>query len=398
MKYVICLGDGMSDLPIPECGNKTPLQVATIPNIDFIAQNGQCGLVQTVPEELPPGSDVANMGILGYDPRKYYTGRGPIEAVSLGIDIPPGKIAFRCNVVYIEDEIMKDFSAGHISSEESSKILTELNSKLNTDIVKFFPGVSYRHIVLLDEKYIGLICTPPHDITDKKITEHLPKGSHAQELSDIMHQCAEIMQNSKVNKKRILEGKAPANNIWPWSQGKTPRYPSFESQNHIGGGIVTAVDLLKGIAKLAGLDAPFVEGATGFIDTNYQKKFERALKILEDKDFVYLHIEAPDEMGHIGSVEKKIKAIEDFDKHIVGPMVELQKTRPDIALLVLPDHPTPCKLKTHTRDAVPYAMYIPGIKADSCQKYDEESVKKGNRKIPYSWNLLQTFLQLKNNL
>jgi 2,3-bisphosphoglycerate-independent phosphoglycerate mutase len=391
-KYIICLGDGMSDYPIKEIGNKTPLEKAHTPNMDFIAKNGQAGLILTIPEGFEPGSDVANMSVLGYDPQKYYTGRGPIEAVSLGIEIPPGKVAFRCNFVFIQDNIMKSFSAEHITKEESAAIIDELNDALSGKGVQFYTGVSYRHILLADQKYLDLKCIPPHDITDKDISEYLPIGTYSEELLSVMHACNEIMAKSKINKQRISRNLAPANHIWPWGQGSAPALKSFQELYGHSGGVITAVDLLKGLGMLAKLETPNIEGATGYIDTNYKGKIKAALKILENKDFVYIHIEAPDEAGHLGDVDIKIKAIEDFDRKVVGEILKYQADNPGTRVMVLPDHATPCELKTHTKDPVPVALYYQGIEADAALSYSENEVKQGTLSFPNPWELLKYFL------
>lgn len=385
----------MSDLPLKELGGKTPLQYAATPNMDWIAKNGQTGLIKTVPDGFKPGSDVANLSVLGYDPRKYYTGRGPIEAVSIGIDIPDGQIAFRCNLVTIQDETMVDFTAGHISTEESAELLAGLNNQLQFPQVRFYAGTSYRNMMLIDDAFLDLECVPPHDITDKQVTLFLPKGTNQIKMQKLMADCRAILNQSVGNKKRQAAGKRPATDIWPWGQGKPLKLPSFKSVYGIEGGIVTAVDLLKGIGKLAGLETPSVQGATGLLDTSYHNKMQEAYRILKVHDFVYIHIEAPDEMGHMGSVENKIKAIEDFDKNIVGSALAFQKEHSDVRMMVLPDHPTPCSLKTHTADPVPVCMFYQGIKPDASQCYGEASVASGVLKFNYAWELLSYFINNK---
>jgi 2,3-bisphosphoglycerate-independent phosphoglycerate mutase len=396
-KFIICLGDGMADEPLASLGGKTPLQAANIPNMDFIAKNGQSGLVSTVPEGLKPGSDVANMGILGYDPRIFYTGRGPIEASSLGISVPEGKIAFRCNLVCIENDIMSSFTADHVTSEEGDALLTELNTNFSDSEIQFFSGVSYRNIALMDESLLELTCIPPHDISDQNVQPHLPTGPNEEILRNIAKKCADILSQSPINQTRVENGKKPANQIWLWGQGKTPKFDSFEDKYGIKGGIITAVDLLKGIGKLTGLQTPTVEGVTGFLDTNYKGKVDAALDILEKEtgQFVYIHIEAPDEAGHMGDEQLKIKAIEDFDLKVVGPVLDYQKKNPDVSILVLPDHPTPCAIKTHTSKPVPWAIHYPNIEADICDAYDEEASEKGPKSFDFPWLLLDYFLERK---
>jgi 2,3-bisphosphoglycerate-independent phosphoglycerate mutase len=394
-KYIICLGDGMADEPVEILGGKTPLEVADAPNMTQLAKEGQVGLVHTVPEGLHPGSDVANMGILGYDPNEYYTGRGPIEAAAMGISVPEGKLIFRCNLVTIENGIMKDFTAGHISNEEGAQLLNELNEHFGVDVAEFFPGVGYRNIALLDEKFLNLTSTAPHDITDKPVQDFWPKGDTENDLLSFIEECQTVMAKSEVNQKRIKEGKNPATSIWPWSQGPLPKLPSFKEKYNLTGGIVTAVDLLKGLGKLSGLETPHIDGATGFIDTNYANKVKAGFEILENHDFLYLHIEAPDECGHMGDAKLKTKAIEDFDKNVIGPVMDYQKENPDTVILVLPDHPTPCNIKTHTNAAVPYILHYPGIESDTAVHYDEFSAEKTNTVHHTPWELLEHFLHQK---
>jgi 2,3-bisphosphoglycerate-independent phosphoglycerate mutase len=393
-KYIICLGDGMTGLPEKSLNDKTPLALAQTPNLDFIVKNGIGGTVQTIPKGFSPGSDVANMGLLGYDPEKYYTGRGPIEAASLGISVPKDMLAFRCNFVNISNDIMKDFSAGHIDNRDAQLLIEELNAHFDNKLVHFFAGVSYRNIVLLNSKYIDVKCTPPHDVSDKNIKEYMPKGKYAEELIAFMQECQQILVNSEINRKRLENNKCVANNIWPWSQGKMPDFPAFKDLYKLDGGVITAVDLLKGIGKLAKLETPFIEGATGYLDTNYQGKIEAALKILENQDFVYIHIEAPDEAGHKGDVALKIKAIEDFDKKIVAPMLAFQKAHKSCRIMVLPDHATPCVLKTHTTDLVPFGIYYPDINKDDNETYGEHLNNSTQYCFKKASELLKFFLSI----
>ena len=392
-KYIICLGDGMADWPIASLNNQTPLSYAHIPNMDFIAQNGISGLVHTVPENLNPGSDVANMGILGYDPRLYYTGRGAIEAAAMNITAPKGSLIFRLNLVNIENNVMKDFTSGHISNNEASQLLDELNHHFKNKPITFHAGVGYRNIVILNDTFKHLSCTAPHDITDKVIDNYLPKGPTEKDMLTFILECRTILAQSNINKIRIQNGQKPATDIWPWSQGVTPKLPSFKETFHKTGGIITAVDLLKGLAKLAKLDAPNVKGATGFTDTNYAEKITESFAILDTHDFVYIHIEAPDECGHMGDEILKTSAIEDFDKHIIAPVLAYQKRNPNTVIAVLPDHPTPCEIKTHSNEAVPFAIYCPGIQSNGAKGYSEIEAKKTHLVIKYPWELLQYFLQ-----
>ncbi|RAP28498.1 cofactor-independent phosphoglycerate mutase [Candidatus Marinamargulisbacteria bacterium SCGC AG-343-D04] len=394
-KYIICLGDGMADHPIKELNNQTPLKKALTPHIDTLSNNGCLGLVHTVQKEFPPGSDVANMGILGYDPALYYTGRGPIEAASLNVTCSENEIIFRCNLVNTKNDTMIDFTSEHISTEESTQLIHELNQHFSQQPIRFIPGVSYRHIMIADKKFLSLNTTAPHDITDKKINPYLPKGHLEEQFYSIIQEANTILESSPINKKRQQNNKKPANHIWPWSQGKLPSLPGFKDSFGISGGIITAVDLLKGLGKLTGLTTPHVKGATGFIDTNYEEKIKESFKILETHDFCYIHIEAPDEAGHMGDHELKIKAIEDFDKHIVGPVLNYQKQNPDTVIMVLPDHPTPCHLKTHTREPVPFCMYYKGIQNCSSLDYTEHNASLTSLVFNTPWELLTSFLSKK---
>ncbi len=332
----------------------------------------------------------ASFWLLGYDPLIHYTGRAPIEAASLGIPIPDGKIAFRCNLTTWESGLMKSFTADHISTEEADLILKELNKVLDPDVCVFYTGVSYRHIAILDEKYLSVVCTPPHDLTDKPVEPGLPKGQEAPKLHALMAQAHKLLENHPVNQKRLSEGKLPASDIWLWGQGKPTSLPSFSQKYGFGGGIVTAVDLLKGLGQLSGLQTPFVPGATGFLDTNYAGKIAAALKILEHDDFVFIHIEAPDEAGHMGEPLLKKQAIEDFDAQVIGPMVAFQNTHPNVRILVLPDHPTPCDLKTHSHDPVPFIMAGHGLDQAHAAQYSERHVSQKHF-FETPWALLEKF-------
>ena len=360
MKYAILIGDGMSDTPLKELGGKTPLEVAKTPNLDYLAQNGVCGWVNNVPSGMPPGSDVAAMSIFGYDPKKDYSGRGPLEAASLGVKLKKDEVAFRCNLVTVKDGLMNSFTAGHISTEEAKKIIGTLNKKIGTKGIKFYAGLSYRHLLILSSRLSsGLAkaeCVPPHDITGKPIEKYLPNNKL---LKFLMKTSIMPLLEHPVNIERIKKAKKPASMIWLWGQGEAPQIESFKKKYKKTGAVITAVHLLKGLGKILGLEVIDVPGATGFLDTNYKGKADAALKALKKHDVVFVHVEAPDECGHMGDVKGKIKAIEDFDKLIVGKI--LSDTRvpgyPDIRILVLPDHPTPIKLMTHTSDPVPFVIY-----------------------------------------
>ncbi len=396
-KYIICLGDGMSDLPLESLGGKTPLQVAHTPNMDWLAKNGQTGLVTTVPEGLYPGSDVANMGILGYDPQQYYSGRGPIEAAAMGIRPQNGQVVFRCNLVTIQDGIMKSFTAGHVESEDGAALIQDLNAAFSESGTAFFPGVSYRNIALFPEALVSVSTTPPHDITDQSVAAYWPSGAASEGVMEIVSTARAVLAASPVNHRRIKEGKMPVTDIWPWSQGEMPNLPSFKTRHGLTGGIVTAVDLLRGLALLTDLEYPYVHGATGFLDTNYSNKMAAAFDILGRHSFVYIHIEAPDECGHLGDVKKKIQAIEDFDRLVVGPVLAYQREHLNVSIIVLPDHPTPCVLKTHINAPVPVAVYYPGIVPDESSEYNEESVKVGVFNHGASWDMVDVFFKSGKN-
>jgi len=362
MKYIILIGDGMSDRPIERLGGKTPLEYAPTPNMDRIAGAGRYGLFATVPEGYKPGSDVANLSILGYAPADYYTGRAPLEAASIGVKLNGTDTAFRCNLVTLsEDEptVMDDYSAGHITTEEAGEIITALDSEFKGLGVRFYRGTSYRHLMVWENAPAGLYerlkTIPPHDISDKEVAEYLPAGEGGEKLRELMRKSRSLLAGLPVNAGRKSRGQNPATSIWLWGQGMAPSMPGFKERFGISGGIISAVDLMKGIGTYAGLDVINVPGATGYIDTNYEGKVAAALEALKDKDLVCVHVEAPDEAGHQGSLPDKLKAIEDFDSEIVGKVLAgLEGT--EFKVLVITDHPTPVELKTHTSDAVPFAI------------------------------------------
>ena len=379
MKYVILLGDGMADHPIDSLGGKTPLQAANKPNMDLVARQGRTGLVRTVPDDLPPGSDVANLSILGYDPHKYYSGRAPLEAAAMGVQLAKGDIAFRCNFVTVTNGLMEDYSAGHITSDEGRELIKSLMSLMPEG--RLYPGVSYRNLLVL-EAGAEAECTPPHDIMDQPIEDHLPRGRDSELLIELMEAARPVLAMHPVNKKRIADGKRPANMIWLWGQGPAPCMPTFQDRFGLRGAMISAVDLLKGIGAYAGLEVIDVPGATGDIDTNYAGKVQAALEALKHLDFVYLHIEAPDEAGHEGDVELKVRAIDLFDRNVVGPVIRgLKESGEDWRVLLLPDHATPISLRTHTREPVPFAMMGNGILPDGAKSFDEDEAKKGSHGV-----------------
>ncbi len=361
MKYVVLLGDGMADYPSRQLGGKTPLQCAVTPFLDQIASEGTLGLVDTIPEGFTPGSDVANLSVLGYDPKETYTGRGPLEAASQGIPLGQGDIAYRCNLVHIGEPqegpaFMDDFTAGHISSSEAREIILDLNKKLTASRYQFYPGVGYRHLLVWRSAAGSPQTTPPHDIPGKPIVPFLPQGDFAEEILGLMRAAADILKDHPVNAARIAEGKKPANSIWLWGQGGKPQMAPLTEKYGLRGGMISAVDLLNGLGIYAGLKPLRVEGATGYIDTNYEGKAAMALDALRFMDFVFLHLEAPDEMGHEGNARGKILAIELFDEKIVGPILTRIGELGEYRILVLSDHPTPIDVKTHVGDPSPFAV------------------------------------------
>ena len=402
MKYIVLVGDGMADRPIEELDGKTPLEAAKIPNMNFIAENGRVGLTNMIPHRMAAASDVANLSILGYNPRKFYTGRGPLEAANMGIDLKDNEIAFRCNLVTVSDERMADYSAGHISNEEANTLINELNSKLGTDDITFYRGVSYRHLVIFkckDEEELRLFskvkCTPPHDISGKKITSYLPKKSPlADLLRKMMDESRGILSENELNKVRLDLKENPANMIWLWGQGTKPIMPKFRELYKLEGSIISAVDLIKGIARIIGLDVINVPGATGYYDTNYLGKAQYALDSLKNKDFVFVHVEAPDEAGHNGDLREKIRAIENFDKFVVGTVLEHFKAlKEDFRILVLPDHATPLSIRTHSRDPVCFAMFGTDIEQDEIMRFNEKEARLSKFRIDKGHELMEFFIR-----
>jgi 2,3-bisphosphoglycerate-independent phosphoglycerate mutase len=372
-KYAILVGDGMADFPIRELGNKTPLAYAHTPNMDAVARSGTVGRIATVPEGLPPGSDVANLSLLGYDPARYYSGRAPIEAASMGVKLSPADTAFRCNLVTITDGVMADYSAGHIDTETARAIINCLKAELDSTELRFYPGVSYRHLLVVPEFPAGCVCTPPHDISDRKVAPHLPKGPGSERLLSLMEKARPLLANAPSNKARKESGKPPATDIWLWGHGRAVTLPTLAERYGLSGSVISAVDLVRGLGVLAGLKVRIVKGATGYLGTDYAGKVAAAREALEREDFVFLHVEAPDETSHEGSLEKKITAIEEFDKNIVGEMLKVQKDKPGLDLLVAPDHATPVTLKTHHGAPVPYAACGQSIRAEDFSAYSEEA-------------------------
>jgi len=408
-KYVIIVGDGMADYPIDSLQGKTPLMAARTPHMDWMARQGEIGLVRTIPGGFNPGSEIANLSIFGYDPTRYYTGRGPLEAVSLGIPLQSDDIAFRCNLVTLQGDgtqtIMEDFSAGHITNHEAKQIIGDINQKMGTSDIQFFPGVSYRHVMVLKNgaaKFSNLEkleLTPPHDIIGKEIIPFLPKigGSEKSQsliILTLMKESQRLLNRHPVNLTREAKGLRPANSIWLWGQGRSPRMTTLKERFGIEGYVISAVHLLKGIGIFAGLEVLEVPGATGYFDTNYDGKAQYALRGLEKKDFVYVHVEAPDEAGHMGDLRLKIAAIEVFDEKIVGAILKGMKGFERYKVMVLPDHPTPLSLRTHAADPIPYAIYSneDKVKYVHGEAFDEVSAGKSGIMIEKGYELIERFL------
>jgi 2,3-bisphosphoglycerate-independent phosphoglycerate mutase len=366
-KYLVILGDGMADEPLAELGGKTPLEYAHTPHMDCIAREGCMGMVQTVPDGFEAGSDIANLGLLGYDPRTSYTGRGPLEAASMQIELGPSDIAYRCNLVTVRDGVMADFSAGHISSAEGRDLLSSLKNAMPS--ASFYPGISYRNLLVLHGGS-GSVTVPPHDIVGREIVSFLPRGGDGAALISCMEKSREVFSRHPVNRARIAAGKPPATQVWPWSGGKIPALPPFREKFGKSGGVISAVDLLQGIARCAKMEVIAVPGATGYLDTDYQAKARYALSALGHLDFLYLHVEAPDEAGHLGDTREKVLAIERVDAMIGTIMQDFSGI-----IAVLPDHPTPLRLKTHTADPVPFAVCGKG--RDETRAFSEREGARG---------------------
>lgn len=393
MKYAILVGDGMADFSLPELDNRTPLEYAATPNMDAIARAGRVGLVKTIPDGLSPGSDVANMSLMGYDPAAYYSGRAPIEAASMGIKLKNTDVAFRCNLVTLKCGLMVDYSAGHIETADAHEIIAALQKELGSSAVTFYPGVSYRHITVMANFPAGkLDCTPPHDISGKEYAGHLPAGTGQDIVRSLMEEARPALASCPVNKRREAQGKSPATDIWLWGQGKAVVLPSMKDRFAISGSVVSAVDLVRGIGLLAGLNVRIVPGATGYLGTNYAGKVAAAHDALSKEDFVFVHVEAPDETSHEGSLQKKIQAIEEFDKNIVGEVLKFRTEFPDLRILVLPDHATPVPLKTHHAGPVPFTVCGAGVDADGSIAYCEKTAE-GKKKMYTGVTLFETFIR-----
>lgn len=392
MKYVILIPDGAADLPLEELEGRTPLEVAHLPNMDWIAANGKCGTVQNIPRGMSPGSDVAIMSVMGYNPRDCYTGRAPLEAAAQGLDIKDEWV-LRCNLVTIVDGRMEDHSAGHISTEEGVALVGELNRILGGPHIRFHPGVSYRHLMTYRGE-LGVQTTPPHDILGELAASHLPRGAGSETLRNLIDRSQAILADHDVNVVRKDLGENPATSIWLWGQGKLPTLPSFASRFGLSGAAITAVDLVRGLSRLVGWDVIEVEGATGYLDTNYAGKGQAAIDALGDHELVFVHIEAPDEMGHAAHLRGKIESLEAIDRHIVGPVLEhLRSGQEDWRVLVLPDHPTPIAVRTHTDDPVPFALAGTGVVALVGGQFTEQAAGAADLHIDRGCDLMEYFLR-----
>lgn len=405
MKYLVIVGDGMADYPVKSLSGKTPLMVAKTPNMDWLAKHGNLGLVRTVPKGFNPGSEIANLSIFGYDPHKYYTGRGPLEAASLGVKMSKDDLAFRCNLVTLEFQgsriLMEDFAAGHISDGEAKEIISDLDREIGHGEVRFISGVSYRHVMVMwnglstYSDMEGLPLTPPHDIIGQDTVPYLPeKSDSGRRILELMEASQRILKDHPINIKRKAKGLRSANSIWLWGQGRRPQMPTLKERFGIDGYVISAVHLIKGIGLLAGLEVLHVPGITGYFDTNYRGKGEYALRGLETRDLVYIHVEAPDEAGHMGDLRLKVEAIEAFDELVIGTILKGIKEFERVKVMVLPDHPTPLSVRTHTADPVPFVVYSSDGKEStySAEAFDEVSAEKSGLFVQQGHELMERFL------
>lgn len=393
MKHVVVLMDGVADRPFAGLDGRTPLQAAVTPMLDRFASDGTLGLFHTGVTELPMGSDVGNMAVLGYDPRKYYSGRAPLEALAQGVEMKKGEVAFRANLVHVADGIMDDYSAGHMSTEDGRDLMKVLDKSLGGPKLRFVGGIQYRHLAMLKgSAFEGAKCTPPHDISGQPIAEHLPKGGGGKEIRQIMEDSRLLLEGHEVNRERRRAGKKTGNMVWLWGQGKAVDMPSFESRFGLKGSVITAVDLMRGLGKAVGLDVIEVPGATGWLDSNFKGKAEAALKALKKRDFVYIHLEATDEAGHKGDAAAKVKAVELIDSVVLATLAEGLKGE-DYRLLVCPDHATPLEARTHTSEAVPYLIFDSRQATGLGGRYTEAEAGARGAVLTEGWDLMGTFLK-----
>ncbi|MFO7898895.1 MAG: cofactor-independent phosphoglycerate mutase [Planctomycetota bacterium] len=394
MKYCIVIPDGMADYPVDELDGKTPLEAADTPNMDRVAERGRQGTLYTVPEGMDPGSDVAIMSVLGIDPATCYTGRAPLEAASMGIELGPRDTAFRCNLVTVDEETMIDYSAGHITTAEAAALIEAIGERLATEAIRFYPGVSYRHLMVYrGPEDVSAECTPPHDITGEPYKRYLPRGPGAELLRELMESSAEILEPHDVNAVRVDHDESPANMIWLWGSGKAPTLRTFKDRFGKTGAVISAVDLVKGIGTYLGFDVIEVEGATGYLDTNYAGKAEAAISAFGTHDLVVVHVEATDEAGHKGSVREKIQAIEDIDAKVLGPILDAMLDQTDFRILVTPDHPTPISERTHVAEPVPFAMCGTDVQPVHEMPFSEKTAADTGLRIEHGHELMAYFLR-----
>lgn len=392
MKYILVVLDGMADEFLPELDGKTPMMVARKPNLDRLAARGQVGIVTTTPPGMSPGSDVTNLSILGYDPRKYYTGRGPLEAASLEIPLETRDVAFRCNLVSTDGAAITESSAGHVSTEEARVLIELLDEKLGTSRIKFYPGVSYRHITVWRDGSADVECAAPYRIVGEPFREHLPMGDGEDKLRSMIYDSYEILDGHPINRRRVDEGHHPANMVWFWGQGVQPDIPPFFNLRGMTGSVVAAVDLIRGIGRMVGLKLYDVPGATGYTDTNYLGKGQYAVGALRQQDFVWVHIEAPDEAAHEGDLDAKIEAIEQIDEKVIGTIVEGMKDIGEFRLLALPDHPTPVKTRSHSDSPVPFVLYSSAQETANSLPYDERALDEAKLRVEEGHRLIELLL------
>jgi len=398
VKYIILQGDGMADYPVDVLGGKTPLEAARTPNMDWLAVRGVFGVAHVIPPGFPPGSDVGNMSIMGYDPALYHTGRSPLEAASMGVALGPDDVAFRCNLVTVrgsgDEGLMEDFTAGHISTEEAAEIVRDLGRKLGGHGIEFFAGVSYRHLMVWRAGKEKMLTTPPHDITDQRTAGHLPRGDGAERLLELMKGSEALLAEHPVNQARRRKGQRAATTIWLWGQGRAPKLPPLTKRFGIRGGVISAVDIIHGLGVYAGLERVDVPGITGFLDTNYTGKGEYGVRSLAKNDLVFIHVEAIDEAGHMGDVEKKIQAIEDFDEKVVGTVLRGMSNRSDYRILLMPDHPTAIALKTHVAEPVPFVLYSAGApRANGSVGYNERDAARTGIVAEKAYRLMESLIE-----
>jgi len=388
MKIAVLVPDGAADLPLDQLGGKTPLEAASTPNMDRVAVLGTTGTALMVPAGMPAGSDVANLSLFGYDPSEHYGGRGPIEAANLGLSVPPGWMAFRCNLVSTDSEGMLDYSAGHIGQREAGEIIAALEEKLGDAQTRFHQGKSYRNIMLIEGDYSGLVCTAPHDITGEPLEGNMPEGPGSKRIIALMMRSRDVLRGLEVNERLAAAGRPKADMIWLWGQGASMELEPFKERFGLSGGVISAVDLVNGIGRLIGLRPIEVSGATGYLDTDYAGKGRSAVDVLSSDDFVYVHVEAPDEASHSGEIEEKVKALERFDSSVVKPVLEFLSGQDDFRILVCPDHPTLISTRTHDPSPVPFAVCGVGIPEGGSTSFSEAEAREGRFHLEQGWRLM----------